>query len=225
MYGIPISFTVLKGHDYVEGLLERDELVNVQLPQKFDRAKLLAAHEAARRRRRRTSPRTPACSSTTPASRSGSSRAPTRTSRSRSRPTPSWPRRSTPTSSGAGPDRWARPVSITGASQGIGRAAAIRMAREPDVDDHRPRRPQRERARGDAPPPMDAGDQTVTLIPYDLGDLDGIPDLVARHPRRVRPHRRPAQHRRLRRAEVAPRHDRRTTSSRRSRSTSSRCCC
>jgi 2-C-methyl-D-erythritol 4-phosphate cytidylyltransferase len=49
MYGIPISFTVIKGHDYVEGLLERDELVNVQLPQKFAFAKLLAAHEAARR--------------------------------------------------------------------------------------------------------------------------------------------------------------------------------
>lgn len=49
MYGAPISFTVLRGHDYVEGLLERDELVNVQLPQKFDRAKLLAAHEAAQR--------------------------------------------------------------------------------------------------------------------------------------------------------------------------------
>jgi 2-C-methyl-D-erythritol 4-phosphate cytidylyltransferase len=49
MYGAPISFTVLKGHDYVEGLLDRDELVNVQLPQKFSRAKLLAAHEAARR--------------------------------------------------------------------------------------------------------------------------------------------------------------------------------
>ena len=49
MFGIPIPFTVLQGHDYVEGLLERDELVNVQLPQKFDRAKLVAAHEAARR--------------------------------------------------------------------------------------------------------------------------------------------------------------------------------
>jgi 2-C-methyl-D-erythritol 4-phosphate cytidylyltransferase len=48
MYGIPISFTVLRGHDYVEGLLDRDELVNVQLPQKFDLPKLLAAHEAAR---------------------------------------------------------------------------------------------------------------------------------------------------------------------------------
>jgi len=49
MYGTPISFTVLKGHEYVEALLEREELVNVQLPQKFDRAKLLSAHEAARR--------------------------------------------------------------------------------------------------------------------------------------------------------------------------------
>jgi 2-C-methyl-D-erythritol 4-phosphate cytidylyltransferase len=48
MYGIPISFTVLRGHEYVEGLLDRDELVNVQLPQKFNRAKLVAAHEAAR---------------------------------------------------------------------------------------------------------------------------------------------------------------------------------
>jgi len=49
MFGIPIPFTVLKGHAYVEDLLERDELVNVQLPQKFDRAALMAAHEAARR--------------------------------------------------------------------------------------------------------------------------------------------------------------------------------
>jgi 2-C-methyl-D-erythritol 4-phosphate cytidylyltransferase len=47
--GIPIPFTGLKGHDYVEDLLERDELVNVQLPQKFDRASSPAAHEAARR--------------------------------------------------------------------------------------------------------------------------------------------------------------------------------
>jgi 2-C-methyl-D-erythritol 4-phosphate cytidylyltransferase len=49
MFGIPIPFTVLKGHDYVEGLLERSELVNVQLPQKFDAALLRAAHDAARR--------------------------------------------------------------------------------------------------------------------------------------------------------------------------------
>jgi 2-C-methyl-D-erythritol 4-phosphate cytidylyltransferase len=49
IYGIPIPFTVLKAHDYVDGLLERSELINVQLPQKFDHAELLAAHEAARR--------------------------------------------------------------------------------------------------------------------------------------------------------------------------------
>ncbi len=48
MYGVPISFTVIKGHDYVEGLLDRDELVNVQLPQKYRRSALLEAHEAAR---------------------------------------------------------------------------------------------------------------------------------------------------------------------------------
>jgi 2-C-methyl-D-erythritol 4-phosphate cytidylyltransferase len=47
MYGIPIPFTVLKGHDYLEELLERSELVNVQLPQKFDASALRAAHDAA----------------------------------------------------------------------------------------------------------------------------------------------------------------------------------
>lgn len=49
MFGIPIPFTVLKGGEYVEDLLERSELVNVQLPQKFEAAALRAAHEAARR--------------------------------------------------------------------------------------------------------------------------------------------------------------------------------
>lgn len=49
MFGIPIPFTVLKGHEYVEDLLERSELVNVQLPQKFDARLLRAAHDAARR--------------------------------------------------------------------------------------------------------------------------------------------------------------------------------
>jgi 2-C-methyl-D-erythritol 4-phosphate cytidylyltransferase len=47
MFGIPIPFTVLKGRDYVDELLERSELVNVQLPQKFDAAALRRAHEAA----------------------------------------------------------------------------------------------------------------------------------------------------------------------------------
>lgn len=49
MFGIPIPFTVLKGHEYVEDLLERSELVNVQLPQKFDAGRLRVAHDAARR--------------------------------------------------------------------------------------------------------------------------------------------------------------------------------
>ena len=47
-YGAPISFTVLRGKDYVEGILARDELFNVQLPQKFSRGQLLEAHEKAR---------------------------------------------------------------------------------------------------------------------------------------------------------------------------------
>jgi 2-C-methyl-D-erythritol 4-phosphate cytidylyltransferase len=48
IYGTSIPFTVLKGHEYVEELLEREELVNVQLPQKFERGALLEAHESAR---------------------------------------------------------------------------------------------------------------------------------------------------------------------------------
>ena len=47
IYGAPIPFTVLEGHDHVEGLLARQDLVNVQLPQKFDRERLLEAHEQA----------------------------------------------------------------------------------------------------------------------------------------------------------------------------------
>jgi len=48
IYGARIPFTVLAGHDWVEDTLERSSLVNVQLPQKFDAAALLRAHELAR---------------------------------------------------------------------------------------------------------------------------------------------------------------------------------
>jgi len=48
IYGVRIPFTVLAGHEYVEDTLERSRLVNVQLPQKFDGAKLMKAHEKAR---------------------------------------------------------------------------------------------------------------------------------------------------------------------------------
>lgn len=46
-YGIPIPFTVLRGRGKVEGILNRDELVNVQLPQKFNYAALVKAHAEA----------------------------------------------------------------------------------------------------------------------------------------------------------------------------------
>ncbi|MBS4218970.1 2-C-methyl-D-erythritol 4-phosphate cytidylyltransferase [Bacillus sp. FJAT-49711] len=48
IYGLDIPFTVLQGKSVIEGNLERDELVNVQLPHKFQRKKLLYAHECAR---------------------------------------------------------------------------------------------------------------------------------------------------------------------------------
>ena len=47
-YGIDIPFTVsLRSGDVIDGLLERDKLVNIQLPQKFKRNTLLAAYEQA----------------------------------------------------------------------------------------------------------------------------------------------------------------------------------
>lgn len=46
-YGLPIPFTVLKGHESVNGILNRNELINVQLPQKFEFEKLSIAHEKA----------------------------------------------------------------------------------------------------------------------------------------------------------------------------------
>lgn len=46
-FGLSIPFSVLKGHGYVEGLLERSELFNVQLPQKFETRLLKDVHERA----------------------------------------------------------------------------------------------------------------------------------------------------------------------------------
>lgn len=49
-YGLDIPFTVsVRTNDTITGLLERDKLINIQLPQKFDRASLLAAYEQAER--------------------------------------------------------------------------------------------------------------------------------------------------------------------------------
>lgn len=47
--GSPINFTVLKGNSKVCGILNRSELVNVQLPQKFNTELLLASHLAAKK--------------------------------------------------------------------------------------------------------------------------------------------------------------------------------
>ena len=52
MYGVRIPFTVIKGHETVEGILDRSELVNVQLPQKFDTEILRAAHNRAAQEKR-----------------------------------------------------------------------------------------------------------------------------------------------------------------------------
>jgi 2-C-methyl-D-erythritol 4-phosphate cytidylyltransferase len=46
-YALDIPFTVLKGHEYIEENLNRSELLNIQLPQKFNTKKLIEAHEAA----------------------------------------------------------------------------------------------------------------------------------------------------------------------------------
>lgn len=66
---------------------------------------------------------------------------------------------------------------ITGASQGIGRAAAIEMSRQPDVDVivliARSASGLEETAAA-----MAADGKTIRQLPYDLGDLSGIPGLV-----------------------------------------------
>ncbi len=67
---------------------------------------------------------------------------------------------------------------ITGASQGIGRAAAIRMSREPDISTlvliARNGPGLQETAAA-----VDRDGTSVEVLPYDLTDLDGIPDLVS----------------------------------------------
>lgn len=47
IYGLDIPFTVLQGEDYITGILQRDQLINIQLPQIFDRKLLLEAHQKA----------------------------------------------------------------------------------------------------------------------------------------------------------------------------------
>lgn len=52
IFGMDIPFTVIKGNEYVESLLTRSELVNVQLPQKFETKTIIEAHLKAENEKR-----------------------------------------------------------------------------------------------------------------------------------------------------------------------------
>ncbi|MEO8438160.1 MAG: SDR family NAD(P)-dependent oxidoreductase, partial [Chloroflexota bacterium] len=66
---------------------------------------------------------------------------------------------------------------ITGASQGIGRAAAIRMSREPDIS-ALVLIARNASGLDETAAAVDRDGTAVEVIPYDLMDLDGIPALV-----------------------------------------------
>ena len=66
---------------------------------------------------------------------------------------------------------------VTGASQGIGRAAALRMSQEADVSTM-VLIARNADGLAETAAAIDPEAATVRTIPYDLGDLDGIPDLV-----------------------------------------------
>ncbi|HEX5397132.1 MAG TPA: SDR family oxidoreductase [Candidatus Limnocylindria bacterium] len=68
---------------------------------------------------------------------------------------------------------------ITGASQGIGQAAAIRMSRDPGVTGIALIARNAEGLRETASRMEHAGKE-IRCYPYDLGDLDGIPELMRR---------------------------------------------
>lgn len=71
----------------------------------------------------------------------------------------------------------AKTAIITGASQGIGRATALRLAREPSVTGLAlvARSAEKLHATRDA---IGLDGPDVEVFPYDLADLDGIPELV-----------------------------------------------
>lgn len=51
-FGAPIPFTVLQGTDQVDGILDRSQLINVQLPQKFNKQLLLTAMTTAQQEKK-----------------------------------------------------------------------------------------------------------------------------------------------------------------------------
>jgi 3-oxoacyl-[acyl-carrier protein] reductase len=70
-----------------------------------------------------------------------------------------------------------RTAVITGASQGIGRATAVRLSRDPSIDDLVLIARSAEGLASTAAA-CDADTTELDLIAYDLADLDGIPRLV-----------------------------------------------
>lgn len=66
---------------------------------------------------------------------------------------------------------------ITGASQGIGQAAAIRMSRDPGITGIALIARNADGLR-DTAAQMDRSGKEIRCYPYDLGDLDGIPALM-----------------------------------------------
>ena len=71
-----------------------------------------------------------------------------------------------------------RTAVVTGASQGIGRATAIRLSRDPSIDNLVLVARSQEGLDSTAAA-CDTGTTALDLVAYDLADLDGIPDLVA----------------------------------------------
>jgi 3-oxoacyl-[acyl-carrier protein] reductase len=71
-----------------------------------------------------------------------------------------------------------RTAVITGASQGIGRATAIRLSRDPSITNLVLVARSAEGLESTAAA-CDAGATKLDLVAYDLAELDGIPDLVA----------------------------------------------
>jgi short-subunit dehydrogenase len=73
--------------------------------------------------------------------------------------------------------RVGRTAVVTGASQGIGRATAIRLSRDPSIANLVLISRSDEGLQATAAA-CDAATTTLDLVPWDLGDLDRIPELV-----------------------------------------------
>ena len=71
-----------------------------------------------------------------------------------------------------------RTAVVTGASQGIGRATAVRLSRDPSIE-NLVLIARSEAGLADTAAACAGGTATVVPMAFDLGQLDGIPDLVA----------------------------------------------